>query len=304
MATRASCLTLMAPAKVNLYLGVGGVRADGYHEVETVLQSVTLADTVTLESADALSVECAPDVGLPPEQNLAYRAALSLGEALGRSPAARIVIDKRIPAGGGLGGASSDAAAVLVGLTRMWGLADRGDTVRPVLHEVAASLGADVPFFLDGGTALFSGRGDVPVRRLPTPHLDIVLVKPFEPVPTAAAYAAFDSAPVLDVPGARAIIESCGSGLPAKVGGALYNNMTSAAVSIVPEIGEVYSWCAESDDVLGVALAGSGSTVFAVCRDSGAACRRAQKAIERGWWAEAVRTCAHGAAFLDSGESI
>ncbi len=294
---------LSAPAKVNLYLGVGARRADGYHDVETVLQTLSLSDTVVIEPAEDLSVACDTDLGLPAEENLAYRAALALAEALGREPGACISLTKRIPAGGGLGGASSDAAAVLVGLARLWGYTDPGDdgATEVVLHEVAASLGADVPFFLGGGTALFGGRGDVLTSRYATPRLDIALVKPDEPVPTGAAYAAFDRLLLPTPPGPGAVADACAAGDARGLARVLYNNMTEASVSLVPAVGDVLGWSRSAGGVLGAAVAGSGSTVFAVCESGASALRVVEEARCRGWWAEAaesrvdgVRACSAG----------
>ena len=149
---------LSAPAKVNLTLEVLGKRGDGYHEICTILQTVALSDLVTLGPADdlslALSGEAGSLAGEPAETNLAYRAAAALREQRG----ARIVLEKRVPVATGLGGGSSDAAAVLRGLHDLWGLLSISDEA---LAAIAAELGSDVPFFLRGGSALASGRGDV-----------------------------------------------------------------------------------------------------------------------------------------------
>ncbi|HEU5320126.1 MAG TPA: 4-(cytidine 5'-diphospho)-2-C-methyl-D-erythritol kinase, partial [Methylomirabilota bacterium] len=140
-------LVLTAAAKVNLALEVLSRRDDGYHEIATVMQAVDLADRLTLEDADALEVRTAAP-GVPTGAgNLALRAATVLREASGSSRGVRIRLDKRIPVAAGLGGGSTDAAAVLVGLNRLWGL--RWPVAR--LAELGTSLGMDVPFFLHGG---------------------------------------------------------------------------------------------------------------------------------------------------------
>ncbi len=294
---------LSAPAKVNLYLGVGARRADGYHDVETVLQTLSLSDTVVIEPAGGLSVACDTDLGLPAEENLAYRAALALAGTLGRVPRARISLTKRIPAGGGLGGASSDAAAVLVGLARLWGYTDSSEdgAMNAVLHEVAASLGADVPFFLGGGTALFGGRGDVLASCYATPHLNIALIKPDEPVPTGAAYAAFDRLLLPAPPGPGAVADACATGDAWGVARVLYNNMTEASVSLVPAVGDVLCWSGRAEGVLGTAVAGSGSTVFAVCESGSAALEVAEEARCRGWWAEVAESRVDGVRVCSAG---
>jgi 4-diphosphocytidyl-2-C-methyl-D-erythritol kinase len=154
-------LELVAPAKLNLVLEVTGRRADGYHEIASLIQTIDLADRVRLEEAHSLEIEVAGEqvLGVPVEgpRNLAYRAAHALAEAA-RLPyvGARIVLDKRIPVGVGLGGGSSDAAAVLRGLNRLWGL----ELDRKRLARTAAEIGSDVAFFLWGGSALVKGRGE------------------------------------------------------------------------------------------------------------------------------------------------
>ncbi|HEU0075976.1 MAG TPA: 4-(cytidine 5'-diphospho)-2-C-methyl-D-erythritol kinase, partial [Dehalococcoidia bacterium] len=154
-------LELIAPAKLNLVLEVMGRRVDGYHQIASVMQTIDLADTVRLEPASAIEIEVTGEVvrGVPLEgpRNLAFGAAHALAETA-RNPGlgARIELEKRIPAGMGLGGGSTDAAAVLRGLNRLWGL----DLAPEALIEVAAGVGSDVAFFLHGGAAAVGGRGE------------------------------------------------------------------------------------------------------------------------------------------------
>lgn len=149
-------LVASCPAKVNLLLRVKARRADGYHEIETVFQSVDLWDEVEAVAADRLTLLCdTPD--LPADDtNLVLRAALRLRQEGGGTEGAALRLRKRIPTGAGLGGGSSDAAGTLLLLRRLWGL----DLDLDALARIAAELGADVPFFLTGGTALGTGRGD------------------------------------------------------------------------------------------------------------------------------------------------
>ena len=169
-------------AKINLTLEVLGLRSDGYHEIKTVLQTINLADEIDIQPGPNLKVECdAP--GLDGEANLVWRAAVALAESRGIRPEARIIIRKRIPVGMGLGGGSSDAAAALLGLNKLWNLCL--DTEE--LAQIAARLGSDVPFFLRGGTALAEGRGEEisPLPSLPT--LDVLLICPRETVANKTA---------------------------------------------------------------------------------------------------------------------
>jgi 4-diphosphocytidyl-2-C-methyl-D-erythritol kinase len=147
---------LRAAAKVNLTLEVLGKRADGYHEIATVMQAVDLSDRITLDDADALELRSDSATVPSDASNLAWRAAAALREAARIETGVRIAVDKRIPVAAGLGGGSSDAAAVLIGLNRLWRL--QWSIER--LDEVAATLGSDVPFFLRGGAALARGRGE------------------------------------------------------------------------------------------------------------------------------------------------
>ena len=159
-------LRLRAPAKINWTLEVLGKRPDGYHEIRSVMQTIDLCDEIALAPADAVSLTIDGDAGQladeAPEANLAFRAACLLRDRSGQRGGAHIQLTKRIPIAAGLGGGSSDAAAVLRGLRLLWRL----DISDEQLAAIAAELGSDVPFFLRGGTALISGRGDV-VEPLP-----------------------------------------------------------------------------------------------------------------------------------------
>lgn len=194
-------LRLRAPAKVNWSLEVLGRRPDGYHEVRTVLQTVALSDWVALSPADDLSLALRGEAdrlaGEPPEANLAYRAAARLRREFSRTPPERsgrpsgvhIALEKGVPVAAGLGGGSSDAAAVLRGLRALWRLPISDDD----LALLAAELGADVPFFLRGGVALASGRGDVLAPLPDGSSQRLVLAWPQRPGPadkTARMYAA------------------------------------------------------------------------------------------------------------------
>jgi 4-diphosphocytidyl-2-C-methyl-D-erythritol kinase len=179
-------LQLWSPAKVNLFLEIVGKRADGYHEVRTVLQHVDLCDEIRIsEDVQGIVVECS---GLPcpeGEENLVYRAAALFLEACGIRAGVRIQIAKRIPLGAGLGGGSSNAATTLWGLNRLFGT----DVTPEELHGLSAQLGSDVPFFLGGPTAWASGRGEHLHPLPPFPCSWLLVAFPGFPVPTVWAYA-------------------------------------------------------------------------------------------------------------------
>jgi 4-diphosphocytidyl-2-C-methyl-D-erythritol kinase len=175
-------LEVPAFAKINLTLEVLGRRDDGYHEVRTILQTVDLADWLDIQPAPALLVEC-DDTTLSGEANLVWRAAVALAQRYGIEPKARIFIRKEIPAGMGLGGGSSDAAAALAALNRLWGLS----LSREELAQVAADVGSDVPFFLWGGTALAEGRGERITPLRPLAPVSVLLICPNVTIPNKTA---------------------------------------------------------------------------------------------------------------------
>jgi len=278
-------VVVTAPAKVNLFLGIGGTRPDGYHDVTTVIHTLEFADTVAIELADEVSLTCSEDLGIPAEDNLAFRAAIAFAEEFGEPRGAAIELTKRVPAGAGLAGGSSDAAAVLAGLAALTGR----DVAEPRLAALAQRLGADIAFFLVGGAALMSGRGDEIERALPAISVPVALVKPLAPVHTALAYRAFDADPV-EAGEPSAVVAALESGDAAALGRALANNMTGCAISLVPEVGDALAWVSTEPGVLGAAVAGSGSSVFALCSDDGVARRIANDAPGRGFWSVATAT--------------
>ncbi len=187
MENHATPIIIRCPAKLNLFLEVLGKRADGFHDLDTVMQAIGLCDELRItpgEEGEGLSLACS-DASLPTDsRNLVLRAALALRERTGCRRGARLSLTKRIPMQAGLGGGSSDAAGALVGLNAAWGLG----LSREELRQVAATVGSDVAFFLYGGTARCTGRGEV-VEPVPAPAVfHYVLVCPNVGVSTADAY--------------------------------------------------------------------------------------------------------------------
>lgn len=285
---------VIAPAKVNLHLGVGPAGANGFHEVETVLHALALHDVLYVqrtaaEPGSGLTVEltCTFHEGLPSfeiaqEDNLAYRAVVALARALGREGDERLamLLEKRIPVQAGLGGGSSNAAAALVGAAFAWGVpADD-----PRIEETARSLGADVAFFLHGGCGLYRGRGDVLARSLRPSKRSVVLVKPDVGVSTARAYTAFDASPQYVGEEERAALAAAQDASAV----VLRNNLAPAAESLVPELAEVRAWLEGRPGVEAALLSGSGSATFAVCESLDAAFATAAEAAKRGWWSRAT----------------
>ena len=269
-------LTVRAHAKVNLDLRVLGVRADGYHELRTVFQAIELHDTlVCADTPGPFTLKCRdPRVPLD-ASNLVSKAAAALWTALGRAGAAadtHITIDKRVPIEAGLGGGSADAAAALIALARLWG----GAPVS-LLREVGATVGADVPFFLSGGTALGLGRGEeiYPLVDLP-PHFVVIVRQPFG-VSTAEAYAWYDEDRAA---GLRENRELQLLPVPWPTRAAqMINDLEPPVMRRHQEIGALKQQLRELG-ATAAAMSGSGSAVFGLFR-SRAAAERAVKPLSR-----------------------
>jgi len=291
-------LMITAPAKVNLFLGVGALRPDGYHSVTTVMHALQLADTVRLTPADDLTLSCDTDLGIPAEKNLAHRAACAFAEAFDVEVLLSIEVCKRIPSGAGLGGGSSDAAAVLAGLAHWAGL--------PLGHErlqrVARALGADCAFLLAEGPALMGGRGDTLVRRLRPISAHVAVVKPPQSVPTVEAYRAFDAAPA-PAGDVRVVADALRGGDVGTLAAGLANNLTASSIQMVPAIGEAFAWLSDQSGVTGALMAGSGSAVFGLCGSAEDAECVARDADARGWWAAATQTRPTGVQVIDEEEA-
>ena len=257
-----------APAKLNLGLNVLRKRPDGYHDLETAFLPLRWADHLTAAPAGALALACS-DAALPTDgRNLVVRAARSLARHAGIEPRARLVLDKRVPYGAGLGGGSSDAAAALRLLTQLWNL----DVPEAEMHALAAGLGSDVPFFLLGAPALATGRGErlAPLVRADgtpwrCPFALVVAVPPVH-VSTAAAYALVvpDDRPRPDL--AAAILSDDLGRWRREIG----NDFETPVAARHPEIEAALGALAEAGAGY-AAMSGSGSAVFGAFEDAAAA---------------------------------
>ena len=278
-------LVLRTSAKVNLVLEVLGKRPDGYHELSTVMQAVDLFDRLTMETAGSITLETS-EAGLPTdERNLIVRAARLLREAAGIEAGARIVLDKRIPVAAGLGGGSSDAAATLFGLNRLWGLRWR----RERLVELAVKLGMDVPFFLGRGRALGTSRGEV-MRPLPgVGGYAMVLVNPGVGLSTQEVYGRVPVGWHAEPEGTGRMLEALRRRSGVRVAAALTNHLERWVEPALPAIGRMKA-ALMAAGALGAAMSGSGPTVFGLARSLDQA-RQIQRRVSRaGWSAWAVRT--------------
>jgi 4-diphosphocytidyl-2-C-methyl-D-erythritol kinase len=270
-------LVLPAFAKVNLVLRVLGRRPDGFHELRTVFQTVSLHDQLTFEPVmgDGIELFCtAPDVPAG-ETNLVYRAAVALKDRLGLKRGAKIIIDKRIPAGGGLGGGSSDAAVALLGLARLWKIRTR----REELAEIGARLGADVPFFFTGGTALGTGTGTSITPLDDLGAMQLLIVTPSARVSTAAAYAALKAPALTKTEDDNKLpVSRADEDLRDSFSDILHNDFEAVVFRMEPEIERARSALVRAG-ARGVRLSGSGSSVFGLLADAQAAAR-AQAALQ------------------------
>lgn len=179
-------ITLNAPGKINWFLNVLHKRDDGYHDIVSLMQFVTLNDTLMIEHSD--TIEVIADSAIPKEDNLVYKAATLLKERAGIKTGARITLRKEIPVAAGLGGGSSDAATVLLGLKRLW----NPDMTQSELLRLAETLGSDVPFFFNGPISVIEGRGEIVSPVTVNMTYPILLVKPSVNVSTAWAYTELD----------------------------------------------------------------------------------------------------------------
>lgn len=301
----------VAPAKVNLFLAVGGKRPDGRHEVTTVLHALALHDTLYLHGASLadpiepgeelpasvalggpagnlrVSIDVADkgasmELALPAEQNVVFAALDAYSRLIGLDEPYGVAIrlEKAVPHQAGLGGGSSDAAAALLAFARVLGRpADD-----PAILEAAQDAGSDVAFFLQGGCALMDGAGERLVRALQPQKRPILLVKPPVGVSTASAYQAFDE----KGPAADPALVEVAAQAEAAAEVPLYNNLAPAAQAVQPALAEVAHWLEEQKAAEEVILCGSGSCHGAFTASFDDALALAAEAGKRGWWARAT----------------
>jgi 4-diphosphocytidyl-2-C-methyl-D-erythritol kinase len=267
-------VVVRVPAKVNLHLGVGPLRPDGFHELVTVFHAVDLFDEVAASATSELSLAVTGETdGVPVDAgNLAWRAACLLAEHAGVAPNVRLEITKAIPVAGGMAGGSADAAAALVACAELWRV-PRSD-----LPMLAGRLGSDVAFPLLGGTALGTGRGEV-LAPLPTAgSLHWVFALADHGISTAEAYRELDrqraggAAPA--AMSAQPMIEALHSGRPARVAAAMRNDLQDAALVLAPALGRTLEVGCDLGALAGI-VSGSGPTCAFLCPDADAAARLA-----------------------------
>lgn len=281
-----STVTVQAPAKVNLTLHVTGKRADGYHLLESLVAFAGVGDTLELSPADDLSLVLTGPTAealSADDDNIVLRAARALAAHAGIEPRARITLTKRLPVAAGIGGGSADAAAALRGLVQLWALTIPEDQLR----AIGLSLGADVPVCLAGHPTLMTGVGEhlAPAPALPPAWL--VLVNPRRPLSTPAVFKARSGtfsapAPLTDPP---ADAHALAVALAAR-----HNDLTHAAISLEPVVGDMLALIAAQPGCLLARMSGSGATCFGLFAspDTARPAADALTAAQPGWWIAAA----------------
>lgn len=282
--TRKKYLKVSSPAKINLALAIGEKRPDWYHNITSVFQQIDLADELTFVGLDNTNSIRLTASGLPVPtgpKNLVVKAARLLQKEFRIAQGARIHLKKRLPLGAGLGGGSSNAAATIKALVKLWGI----KASRKKLTSLAAKLGADVPFFLIGGTAEVSGKGEI-IRSLPKlKKFWLVLAVPQVTINTTWAYQAWDEVPkpgsresktVEDREKVRRLIKLIRRGGPRytweQVSQYLVNSFEAVVLPVFPKIGEIKARLGKLG-ALAALMTGSGSAVFGIFGDHNQAAR-------------------------------
>lgn len=295
-------MRFFSPAKVNLTLNVGRLRSDGFHTLDSIFHLIDFGDIVSVEPAQETTVTVEPSLDLAQEDNLAYKAVTLFEEEFKSKTPVAIKIEKQIPAGGGLGGGSSNAATVLYALATMQGI----DPQSPHMRAVASRLGSDVPVFLaPTGASLMTGRGERLARSLPpVAGVPVVIALPQDvSVSTAQVYRAFDANPqpahssehlvsLLDqiiplIPSGATFEnhEERNAHVATLIAGEVYNNLASAAVYTQPEVGDCLLFLRMHKATLCAEVSGSGGCSFALCATQEDADCLAQDARREGFFA-------------------
>lgn len=275
-------MRLLARAKINWTLDITGQREDGYHFMDMLMQPVTLADVIDLDTADDVTLTCSGTPYLPPdEHHLAWRAAMALKQHTGCAKGARIHVHKCIPVGAGMGGGSADAAGVLVGLNRLWQLHLSQDE----LEAVGLTLGADVPFCLRGGLQHVQGIGEKMTPVLCKQMLPLCVIQPCEGLSTGAVFKAYHGEAIHVRPHTLQAMEALQQGDLPKLSSSLGNVLQGVSEAMRPTIGLAIQDLLKAGAVTAW-MTGSGSAVFGVFEDNASAeqaCERLHQQYDRCW---------------------
>jgi len=291
-------VVVRARGKINFTLDVLGKRPDGFHEVSMVMQSISLHDILSFQPSDNLELIWDPRGSRPPmlaldESNDILRAARLLKEISGSRRGAAIWLDKQLPIASGLGGGSADGAATLVGLNKMWQL----NYSNQDLMEIAAHLGSDMPFCIQGGTAEASGRGEI-IQQLPFVGLwHLALFKPPQGISTKLVYTSLQTNKV-PAPVTELLVRSIRAGDQNKLPEFMGNNLESVTFSMMPELLQLKENLifAGAEKAM---MSGSGPTVFAITRDAEVAQKLVAEHTPPGWWSSVCHTMPVGCEFVE-----
>lgn len=254
-----------ARAKINLTLDILGIRADGYHEVSMIMQAIELCDTVELEKSSGISLkmDTSKIIGgenIPcDEKNLAWKAAMAFQKFCGKNFGVEISIEKKIPMAAGLAGGSTDAAAVIRGMNRLY----ETNLTENELCKIGEQVGSDVPFCIIGGTCLAEGRGEILTRLAPIKNFSVVLAKPDGEISTAWAYKTYDENPAKTHPPNNEIIKQFERGDYNAAFKNFYNVLENVALKKFPAIADLESKMLAAGAKVAL-MSGSGPTVFAL----------------------------------------
>ena len=276
-------MQVSAPAKINLFLKVLRRRPDGFHEIETLISPISLCDQIKIDKnkrGQGISFRC-DDPSVPRGgENLVVRAANAFFVATQTRPAISIVLKKKIPHGAGLGGGSSDAAAVLLALNQLFAT----KLSREKLAKLGSTIGSDVPFFIFESAAICTGRGEIVTPRKLTEQLSILLVKPDFGVSTPWAYKHWQNS--REVPGIPYVQQDFR-------GQKLHNELERPVFEKFVFLARIKMWLLQQKEVAAALMSGSGSTVFAVVPsnvDVGLVAQRARKELDREIWTCVCKT--------------
>lgn len=273
-------ISLKARAKINFCLDIIGVRADGYHLIESVMQSIEIHDTVKVKKLkeNKISVRCS-DKSINETDNIAYKAAKCFFESTGISGGAQIKVIKRIPSQAGLGGGSADGAAVLVALNRLF----KAGLNKEALCKIGEKVGADVPFCIVGGTQLVRGIGEQLTALDDCPKCHLVIAKGNECVSTKEAYSRFDTAENVPPVYLNKVIEALSAGNFEALKGKLINVFEKT--SQIPEVEHIIA-SLKDFGAIDAAMTGSGSAVFSIFNSKKSARKAAKALTQKGFYAK------------------
>ncbi len=271
-------LLIKAPAKINLFLEIFGKRYDGYHEIETVMQEIDLVDDIVIEEKEkGIELTCTNPRIPAGKDNIVWKAAELMQRENGINRGVNIRLVKRIPMGAGLGGGSSDAAATLKGLNKLWKVGLNEDE----LMRLASRLGSDVPFFIKGSTAICRGRGEIVTSVPINTYFSYVLLYPDIEISTASIYQNLKIDLTKAVKDVRFLLETLKDGNPESMGKLLYNRLEEVALRLYPDLRRIkealraYNFC-------GLLLSGSGSVIYGLCRRQSDAEEIKNQLVKRG----------------------